>query len=151
MGFYVKDATTRRQIKGFKVRQTAGTVRTIGAGKIRDADGNLKLFFAPIALTVTPQEVSAFGGAFSGSVTLTTPAVTAVVVGGVPPFTYLWARETGDADVVPLTPAAASCAFRCTVPVEDSRYTIFEIIVTDANGAKTNGVCSVTMTCVDYS
>ena len=89
-----------------------------------------------MSVEVTPTYVSKTQGSFGpGDISITTAQVTANVTGGVPAYSYSWARTSGSTDIDADSPTAAATTFTGTVPVGAILNATFVCTVTDANGA----------------
>lgn len=86
------------------------------------------------SVSVSPGDVFKTGSGKTGAHVLTTGPVTATVSGGDAPYTYLWARVSGDADIAPVAPTGASTAFSASCFPDDSFEASFTCTVTDAAG-----------------
>ena len=143
---------TLRTITKITARDSIGAVRLITSAKMRGPDNVLRLVYSGGILTVTvaPSPVSKTGGTSTGSRVLTTAIVTSTATGGTGPFTYSWARTSGDATVTANTPTAASTSFTATVLSDTSKLSTFTVTVTDtANGVTKQASVSVTLTAID--
>jgi hypothetical protein len=133
----------------------SGGVTEIGEVYIRDASG-LKELFSPseggsgaFTVDVTPDSYGARVSEFAGGVT--TSEVVATPVGGLAPYTYLWARvDANPEDWTIIASTAQATTFRAAaVGPGESFSASFTCTVTDANG---NSVESgeVAATAVNY-
>jgi len=83
-----------------------------------------------------------------GTGTVSTGIVTATVVGGAAPLSYLWTFNDGDGDILPFAPTSNATAFyKDGVTDMDSLSADFVCVVTDANGATVqSGVVTANIT-----
>lgn len=80
-----------------------------------------------------------------GQGSISTPAITAMPIGGVAPYTYAWTYYGGDASMT--INSAATSATTGTLDIRDGDYTQTQVIctITDNTGAKAEtGVCNFT-------
>lgn len=116
LGTIVRDGTnTPRTITAIQVRDGTNTPRTISEVRVRDSNNVSRIVFqtvAPLTASAAPETVSAFGSLS----TLTTNATTVTPVGGVAPYSYLWALDTYDGPAPPTvsSPTAATVTFTMT-------------------------------------
>ena len=82
------------------------------------------------AASVAPGGLSAIRFGAGTAVTLQTAVTT--VVGGVPPYTYLWTRVSGDTEVGPISGTSASTIFSAYFASPDTYSTVYKCVVTDA-------------------
>jgi len=83
-----------------------------------------------LAASVLPVGLSATRFGAGTAVTLQTAVTT--VVGGVPPYTYLWTRVSGDTEVGPISGTSASTKFSAYFASPDTYSTVYKCVVTDA-------------------
>lgn len=83
-----------------------------------------------LAASVLPVGLSATRFGAGTAVTLQTAITT--VVGGVPPYTYLWTRVSGNTEIGPISGTSASTQFSGYFPYPDTYATIYKCVVTDA-------------------
>lgn len=89
-------------------------------------------FAPPISLNVAPSSVSGSGNSPS-MVTVTSAIATATPTGGTAPYTYAWAKVSGDTLTV-TAPTSASTSFRAGVLPGDVKFANYRCTVTDKNG-----------------
>lgn len=65
----------------------------------------------------------------------TSRATTAQAFGGSAPYTYAWTRVSGDTEIFPGSPTAATTKFYAGSAVEDSFSGVFKCVVTDSTAA----------------
>ncbi len=90
-----------------------------------------------------------FGGVANGAtVAVNTTPATVMPEGGTAPYTFSWAKTSGDASWSILSPTAATTQFRRTdVAPGDEETAEFECTVTDAASAvATSATCQATVT-----
>jgi hypothetical protein len=106
-----------------------GAWRTLRYGEayIDGAWKQVATFVQPLTLSVSPPSTGANAGA------TTTPSVTATPSGGLGPFTYSWAKLSGDA-VSANSPSLATTSFTLTSGSPPANAT-FRCTVTDALGS----------------
>lgn len=130
-------AGTLRTITRLRMRDTAGILRTIQQVRMRDETGVLRTVFQYLSLDVNT--TSAFGsssGAASAGVVVSS-SVTGTVSGGTAPYVYAWERIDGSAGISADTPAVATSTFSATVnEATGGMFANFRLKVTDANGAE---------------
>ena len=101
------------------------------AGWVGTTDGNKQIFAALAAVNDPSLLPVTFGQG-----TTTSDTVTAVPSGGIGPFTYSWARVSGDDVIVPTSSTNATTAFRTFLQEDDAFSASFVCTVTDtATGA----------------
>ena len=83
-----------------------------------------------LAASVLPTGLSATRFGAGTAVTLQTAVTT--VVGGVPPYTYLWTLVSGDTEIGPISGTSASTQFSGYFTGPDSYLTVYKCVVTDA-------------------
>lgn len=121
------EADTRRVYQG-------GAWRTVRKAWVY-ASGSWRQYFIgadPMSAVVSPDEIFATS---SMSTTVGSTAATAVVTGGLAPFTYVWSVVSFDAGVSPTitNSTAASTAFVQTgVAASDTNTATFRVTVTDS-------------------
>lgn len=108
----------------------------------------------------TPPPSGGGGGGSSGSLTLsvtpsaletdsfaspiTTDGALATPSGGLAPYTYVWAKLSGD-NITVNSPASASTSFTGSVPADSTRSAIFRCTCTDSLGTSAHGDITVTL------
>ena len=152
MPMKLRDAAgNSRNVLIIKARDAGGTLRTVQQGKMRDENNVLRTFYAPLSVGITPSEVDASAGSFNASMTVAGGPLTAVPIGGVAPFTYLWAWKVGGSGITISNPTTNSAGFSASVPRDQSKNGIVEVTVTDANGQLNYAQASVTLTHIGYA
>ena len=86
-----------------------------------------------LAASVLPTGLSATRFGPGTAVTLQTAVTT--VVGGTPPYTYLWTRVSGHTEVGPINGTSSSTQFSAYFPSLGSYSTVYKCVVTDAVAA----------------
>jgi hypothetical protein len=117
---------------------TSGRVRTNNAWRqivlirayISGAWKDVAVFTPPLSVSLSPDVI---GDSTTVPGTYTSAVVTATPVGGRSPFTYSWARTSGDSGFSVLSPTSASTQFRRTFTVEGEFSAVFRCTVTDAD------------------
>ena len=110
---------------------TSSGNRPVIAGYVGTSGGN-KQIFAALAAVNDPTLLPVTFGQQS----TTSDSVTVVVTGGIGPFTYSWARVSGDEEIVPTSSTTATTAFRAFLQQDDTYSASFVCTVTDtATGA----------------
>lgn len=84
------------------------------------------------SVVISPTTV---GGAGTGPGTVTSSSVTAIASGGTPPYTYSWARYTGDASISADSGTSATTTFSANLGINDSTSAQFVCNVTDSVAA----------------
>jgi len=84
----------------------------------------------PLAASVLPVDLFAIQYIIGTAVTLQTATTT--VVGGQPPYTYLWTLVSGDTEVGPIHGTSASTKFSAYFTSPGSYSTVYKCVVTDA-------------------
>lgn len=78
------------------------------------------------------QKVAVYPAGASGNKTVTTPATTALPIGGTGPFTYLWEFVSGDVTLAPVSPTLATTTFKGTVFINgDTKTAVWRCKITD--------------------
>jgi hypothetical protein len=103
-----------------------------------------------MTVTVNPADVAGTEGTTGSSDLVISQACAVTVVGGLPPYTYAWARVVGAAAITAQFPTSFSTNFTATVDAGDTISAVFECLVTDASGAKKYVHVDVTLTCLDW-
>jgi hypothetical protein len=138
-----------RTISRVRMRDAGGTLRTIQQIRMRDAGGTLRTVFSYISLSLNLTYISAVNSGASASGTTTSSVITGTVSGGTGPFTYAWARVSGDTQITAGSPTAAATTFSATCYDAVEFSTVFRLTVTDANGATATADITVDLTWVD--
>jgi len=101
----------------------------------------------PGALTVTLSAASSSQSGDTPDGNLSTPSITSSVTGGVAPYTYLWAKQSGVAFGLSNGSTASSNVFTSTAPFEDSVLTaVYRLTVTDLYGSTAYDEITITHT-----
>lgn len=82
------------------------------------------------AANVSPTGLFAIISGTGTAVTLETAVTT--VVGGIPPYTYLWTRVSGDTEVGPISGTSSATQFSAYFASPGSYSTVYKCVVTDA-------------------
>lgn len=136
MTFRILDAGTLRTISSGQVK-VAGVMRPLRFIKVMDG-GSLRTvatFVAP--LSASTSDTSGFGNGTEGATVITSTA-SAVVSGGLAPFTYAWALLTngGGTASTATAPASATTAFsKSGMPGEAFYQDTWRVTVTDSLGS----------------
>jgi hypothetical protein len=142
----IRDAAgTLRTLARIRMRDETGTLRTIQRIRIRDAGGVLRLVWQ--AMTVALSGSTATASAATS--TITTSSVTATPSGGTAPYTYIWEGAAYNTDGIGVTtPTAATTTFRRFACASGDTYLgDFSCTVTDALGVvATSGNVAATIT-----
>lgn len=101
-------------------------------------------FAPPISLNVSPSSVFGENNS-SGVVLITSSTATATPTGGTAPYTYSWAKVSGDTMTVTAS-TSASTAFRLGVGPGDTKSATYRCTVTDKNGLTAQDSVSITLT-----
>ena len=145
MGVQLRD-TALRGISAIRIRDAGNVLRVVSAIKVRDAGNVLRNVFTSLALSLSSEEASgtewSSGG---GSITVTSDPVTATPAGGTAPFSYAWARLSGDASISTTAGTSATTAFSASLPANDLIEAVFECTATDANGATAKASVTTTL------
>jgi hypothetical protein len=95
-----------------------------------------------ITLTLSPALVTDSGR----NSTVTTSNVTATPAGGQTPYTYAWAKQSGD-DISAISPASAITAFRAiNMSDDETRNAVFRCTCTDNLGSSDTADISISLT-----
>jgi hypothetical protein len=121
---------------------TSGGNETIGAAYVGTSGGNKTVLaiyvgtsggnetvYAALSAAISPKpatEISSAGPT-------TTDLVTATPTGGIGPFSYAWARVSGDPEISATTPSAQTTRFFANLGVGDLFSATFEVTVTDTS------------------
>ena len=138
-------AGTLRTVARIRARDEGGVLRTIQRIRIRDASNILRTVWQ--AMTVALSGSTASGTAATS--TITSSSVTATPSGGTAPYTYLWQAAPYNTDGIGITtPTAAATSFRRTACKSGDTYLgDFNCQVTDALGVVAfSPMVSVTIT-----
>lgn len=130
--FKVKDGSTMRRVLRLKVMDGA-TLRTVAT------------FATPLAASVSPNPVSGSSHGNLSATTVTSSAATASPGGGLGPYTYSWARISGDT-MTAASPSSATTTFSGTVPLDSTNTAVFRVTVTDAAGQVDTADVTVNLT-----
>lgn len=108
-------------------------------------------FAAGSGFNVTISPGTASGSVFDPlpaplNTTVTSNPVTATPSGGTGPYTYSWAKVSGDSAVSANSPTAATTDFSAIVPRDGERSAIWRVTVTDSLSATASADVSVTLT-----
>lgn len=126
-------AGTLRTVKSLRVRDAANTLRNVSALRVRDSANTLRNVANIGGMTVTPSPDSVFGyGNSHGSITVTTGITSVTVDGGTAPYIYAW---TTGGTCSAVTPTIASTIFRFLgMGPGDHQEDTATCTVTDAHG-----------------
>lgn len=146
-------AGTLRTLTRIRARDTGGTLRTITRIRVRDANNVLRIVWDPtgastLSASASPDLVSASGT--SGSMTTDTTVVTAS--NGTAPYTYAWTLIDHDGPVPPTAtaPTSASSEFTQTSIGPGAAYSsTWRCTVTDA--ASNTATADITAIWVDIT
>ena len=144
MTMHVRDGGSWRTVSSPRVR-VSGAWQTVQSGWVR-VSGVWRQFFsstAPLSVSCDPGSVSGsiFGGGYVAS-----GSTTAVVTGGTAPYTYSWARTSGDTRVSVSSATASSVYFDTTISSVDVASATFRVTVTDSLSATATGDVDVVLT-----
>lgn len=144
MAMLVRHGGATRTITGMVVKQ-GGVTRTIRRARVQDGGvlRTVAIFAEP--LTVTAADVS--GSSLLSTVSAGTAS--AVVTGGLSPFTYAWTLTLsgGGTDSTASSPTSASTNFTKTDVPEDSTISdTWRVTVTDAGGQTAEDSLQATFT-----
>lgn len=122
-----------------------GTSRRVVRMKVMDADGvtlrTVATFADQLSLTISPDDIDAFGT----TATIVTETATATPSGGFAPFTYAWAKVSGD-DITADSSSVASTKFRATnLGQNETRTATFECTATDSAGSTATDTITITI------
>jgi hypothetical protein len=128
MPLSVRDSTaTLRAVLPVAVRDTAGVLRQVTEARVRDGAAVLRTFYTSLPAFRATAAPASINATLSPS-----PTCTVTVVGGVAPFTYLWAQVSGDADWEAVFEASPSTSFGYSGG-EIISNGVFACTVTDSN------------------
>ena len=82
------------------------------------------------AASVSPAGL--FATRFGAGTAITLQTAVTTVVGGVPPYTYLWTRVSGDTEIGPISGTSSSTQFSAYFASPGSYSTVYKCVVTDA-------------------
>lgn len=103
----------------------------------------------PLALS-NPSNLTPFGASDTiggGVVDVTSNGVNVTASGGSPPYSYLWTRVGGSAQITADPPTSSNAVFKSTMPADETRISQFSCTVTDSVGATaTSAQLEVTLT-----
>lgn len=128
-------AGTLRTITRVRMRDAAGVLRTIQRIRMRDAAGVLRTVYQYLSLAVDTNFAYGANGFGAPSGVVTSSTVTATPTGGTGPYTYLWAWVSGDIGITINSPTSAGTDFTATVGGASPKFATYTVTVTDANGA----------------
>ena len=129
-------AATTNVNSGVAQAQAAAAAAQATANAAAQQAADLGTAALPFSAYVSP--ASATG---AGKVNITTNAVTLIVSGGTPPYTYQWDYISGDAVTV-LIPAAATTQFRSNITAN----AVYACTVTDSALDATSGTVGISIT-----
>lgn len=107
---------------------TASGNKTVLNAYVGTASGN-ELVYSSFSASASP--TSATGFRVGAGVATTSPATTATPDGGIGPYTYSWARVSGDASITITQPLAATTQFTTSLTSGQSKAAAFACTVTD--------------------
>jgi hypothetical protein len=87
------------------------------------------------ALAASVLPVGLFATRFGAGSALTFDSAITTVVGGVPPYTYLWTRVSGNTEVGPINGTSAATQFSAYFYGVGSYSTVYKCVVTDSAAA----------------
>jgi len=112
--------------------------KTVLNAYVGTASGN-ELVYSSFSASASPNSVTGFR---TGAGVATTLSTTATPDGGVGPYTYSWARTSGDASISITQPLAATTQFTTSLTSGQSKSASFACTVTDTG----TGLSEVTNT-----
>lgn len=138
-----------KEIARISVRNAANVLKEVVAGHVRNAANVLKDFPGIGGLTVIASPGDAYGyGSSNFSIQITTGGVTASVIGGTAPYSYLWTTAFGQMEAV--SPNSATTIFRSIlVSPGDTASDEATCTVTDANG-NTGAATGITLNASNF-
>lgn len=142
----VRTATGLEGIASIKVR-TASGLKGVEAVSVRTATG-LEPVWSSASDMVVLVPLSAYGaGSSPSNISVTSELVKASVVGGTPPYSYLWAITAPDSYWVIQAETSAETRFtRTDLPEFDVGTASFTCTVTDSRGASVESdACGITV------
>lgn len=146
MPLKIQDAGTLRTIKRLWIKQ-AGVLRRIRTLKVMDGDElrTVGVFSDPLAVAVPPG-VTGVEFAPPGTPVLVSTSAGAVVIGGIGPFSYSWARVSGEVFTIG-SPSSASTSFSKTLVGNVQQSGTYRVTVTDSVGDTASADTVVTLIC----
>jgi hypothetical protein len=125
-------AGVTKPVTGMHLR-IGGATKAVERAWLR-TDGALKEIFASLSASLSSSSVSGFGSSHS-TIPISTTGVTAIVVGGVAPLSYLWTRTDGGGHAWTInSPTSATTNFTTSVAVGAEQDATFACAVTDSAG-----------------
>lgn len=127
----IRDTSVNQKIMAISVRDAANVLQSVKTGVARDSSA-ARVFFSSLAVEITPNPLGALGYS-PGTVSPSTPFASAVISGGLAPYTYAW---TADGGFSVSNPTASSTKFVSPgLAPGDSADGTGYLTITDANGA----------------
>ena len=127
-------AGTLRTITQIRMRDESGVLRTIQRVRMRDAGNVLRTVFQAMTVTLsTLTEIEADSGAASNGL-VTSDSITSSVSGGTGPYTYEWQYVSGNPSITADTPTADNTTFSSPCFAGIQKLAVFKLQVTDSDG-----------------
>ena len=133
--------STWREVSGGRAF-IEGAWRRLVAARVYDGTAwkDAVSFVQPLSVSVSPDPVSR--SVVEGT-TGQTGEVTATPTGGRAPFTYAWARVSGDTSISATAPSSAVTRFSRFVPDTNTYSGVWRVTVTDADGTTATDTVSI--------
>jgi hypothetical protein len=119
-----------------------GAWRRLVAARVYDgtAWADAASFVQPLSVSIEPDPVTR---SVTEGTTGQTANVTATPTGGRAPFSYTWARVSGDTSITATSATSATTRFSRFVPDTDTYSAVWQVTVTDADGTTATDTVSV--------
>ena len=129
---HVNVGGTNKRVTQPHVR-VGGAWKAVSIGWVRVAGAWRRFYISYIAPTVSLSQTIALGfGTGTPAATVTSALVSSTVQDGEAPFTYQWARTSGDNTITPTSPIAPDTTFSSSLATNQTKDAVFELTVTDA-------------------
>ena len=103
-----------------------------------------------MAVSLSDTNVTGSGTSLGPPFEVTSETTSATVAGGLAPYTYAWAKVTGD-DMTITAPTGSTTAFSSTQTPDLILSGVYRCTVTDATMKTASADCTVTLTFTDIS
>lgn len=145
MGLKIRNGGAWRNISSLKIRSGGGwrsikAIKVYSGGAWRDV-ANFTTGGGTLSVSLSVDSV----GRSARLSTISTTIVTATPLGGQTPYTYSWAKQSGD-DISAMTPANSGTAFQASgMDIFETRTAVFRCTVTDTLGSSAHDDVTVTI------
>lgn len=140
-------AGTLRTITRLRIRDETGVLRTIGRIRIRDASNVLQIVYQNLVASISPPTTEgAYRGTSAAAQNIAVSSVIATPVGGTPAYTYAWVQVGSSAYTWTIgASTSATTDFTATsIPLGAVATATFQVTVTDSGGSTATATVTAT-------